>query len=114
MARLEHIADVVSPKAAALFEGLKLSLSIGCYNLMVRMDNSIVVDPMNLTEGHSMVAAPVLDDCCSILSELGKVTIEHCIVYIESNVVVHELARWGFVNNPSVWADAPLIFLFNF
>lgn len=43
------------------------------------MDNSTVVDPRNLSEGQSMVEARVLDDCCSILSEFGKVIIEHCI-----------------------------------
>ena len=79
MKRLEHIADVVSAEVVALFDELKLARSIGCSNLVVRMDNSTVVDPMNHSEGHSIVAAQVLDDCCSILSESGKVTIEHCI-----------------------------------
>jgi hypothetical protein len=44
-------------------EGLKLLQSMGCHNVLVRMDNSIVVDAIHLNEGHSMVAAPVLDDC---------------------------------------------------
>ena len=75
--RLEHVADVVSAEAAALLEGLKLLQSMGCNNVLVRMDNSVVVDAIHLNEGHSMVAAPVLDDCRELLREFGKVTIEH-------------------------------------
>ena len=62
-AKLEHVADVVSVEATALLEGFKLVQISGCNNLMVRLDNSIVVQALNSNEGHSMVAAPVLQDC---------------------------------------------------
>ena len=71
-----------------------------------------MVDALKLSEGHSMTAARVLDDCRSILCDFGKVTIEHC--FRESNVVAHELAKWGCVNDPSVWAEAPPSFLVKF
>ena len=111
-ARLEHAADVVAAETAALFEGLKLALSVGCAKLMVRMDNSVVMDAIKLNKGNSMVSAPVLDDCRNILGDFGKVTIEHC--FRESNVVAHELAKWGCANDPHVWADAPPNFLVKF
>lgn len=72
MARLEHVADMFSAEATALAEGLKLARNTGCSNLVVRSDNSTVVDAINFNEGHSMVAAPVLDDCRSILLDYGK------------------------------------------
>ena len=84
-------AETCPAEAAALLEGLMLLQCMGCNNVLVRMDNSVVVDAINLNEGHSMVAAPVLDDCRELLREFGKVTIEHC--NRESNVVAHELAN---------------------
>ena len=45
---------------------------MGCAKLMVRMDNSVVVDAIKLNEGHSMVAAPLLDDCRNILGDFGR------------------------------------------
>lgn len=107
--QLEHVADDVSAEAAALLEGLKSLQSMGCHNVFVRMDNSIMVHAIRLNEGHSMVVAPVLDDCCELLRESGKVTIEHC--NRELNVVAHELAEWGHANGPFVWVDAPPIFV---
>lgn len=108
-ARLEHVADVVSAEAAALAEGLKLARSTGCSNLVVRSDNITLVEAINLNEGYSMVAAPVLDECRSILNDFGKVNVEYCIR--ESNFVAHALARWGRDKNPSLWVDAPPEFI---
>jgi hypothetical protein len=88
-----------------LLEGLKLAKNTGCSNLVVRSDNSTVVDAINCNEGYSMVAAPVLDDCHSISLDFGRVNIDHCSR--EANYVAHELARWGSANNPSLWVDAP-------
>jgi ribonuclease HI len=110
--KLLHVADVVSAEAAALLQGLKFTESLGCNNVLVRMDNSVVVDALRLNEGQSMVAGPVLEDCRSLLRDFGKVSIEHC--NRESNVVAHELARWGSVNNPSVWRDTPPSFILKF
>ena len=76
--RLENVVDVISTEAAALLEGLKLLQSMGCNNVLVRMDNFVVVDAIHLNEGHSMVAALVLDDCRELLREFGKVIIAHC------------------------------------
>ena len=104
--RLEHVADVVYAEAGALLEGLKLLQSMGCNNVLVRMDNSLwLMLYIHLNEGHSMVAAPLLDDSRELLREFGKVTIEHC--NRESNVVAHELAEWGRANTPSLCVDAP-------
>ena len=88
-ARLEYVADVVSAEAAAaaLLEGLKLAHNTGCSNLVVRTDNTTVVDTLNHNEGRSMVAVPVLEDCRSILVDFGKFTIDHCIR--ESNTVAN-------------------------
>ena len=63
-----------------------------------------MVDALNQNEGHSMVATPVLEDCCTILVDFGKVNIEHCIT--ELNYVAHELARWGCANNPFLWVNS--------
>ena len=98
-ARLDHILDVVLAEAAALLEGLKLAQSIGCNNLLVRMDNLIVVQALHSNEGHSVVAAPILQDCRVMLREFGKAVVEHCIR--ESNMVAHELAQWGGANTPT-------------
>ena len=65
--RLDHVADVISAEAATLLEGLKLLQSMGCNNVLVRMDNSVVVDAIHLNEGHSMMAGSVLDDCKELL-----------------------------------------------
>ena len=77
-AYLMQIPDVVSAEAAALLEGIKLLQSLGCNNVMPRMDNIVVVDALRMNEGHAMVAAPVLEECRFLLREFGKVTIEHC------------------------------------
>ncbi|XBI49043.1 hypothetical protein VPH35_112677 [Triticum aestivum] len=111
MARLEHVADVFTAEAAALLEGLNLARDTGCHYLVVRSDNITVVDTLRLNEGHSMVAAPVFDKCRSYLEHFGMFTIEHCIE--ESIFVAHELARWGRVNNPACWVDAPPDFIVN-
>jgi ribonuclease HI len=111
-ARLEHVADVVSAEAAALLEGLKLVQSLGCNDILVRMDNITVVDAIRMNEGHAMVAAPVLEDCRELLRDFGKVTIEHC--NRESNLVAHELAHFGRASTPSLWVDAPPDFIFKF
>ena len=58
-----------------------------------------------------MVAAPILEECMTLLQDFGKVSIEHC--NRESNLVSHELASWGSVNNPSVWVDASPNFIVN-
>jgi hypothetical protein len=108
-ARLEHVVDVFTAKAVALLEGLKLARNTGCSNLVVRSDNSTVMDVVNCNKGFSMVAAPVLDDCRSILLDFERVTIEHCSR--ETNYVAHELARWRRANNPSLWVDAPNEFI---
>uniref|UniRef100_A0A8I7B4L5 RNase H type-1 domain-containing protein n=1 Tax=Hordeum vulgare subsp. vulgare TaxID=112509 RepID=A0A8I7B4L5_HORVV len=78
-ARLDHVPDVVSAEAAALLEGLKLVESTGCNNLLVRMDNLTVVQALHNNEGHSMVGAPILQDCRVMLREFGKAVVEHCI-----------------------------------
>ena len=59
-----------------------------------------------------MVAAPVLQDCRNCLQDIGKVTVEHCIR--ESNIVAHELAKWGSANPPALWVEAPPDFIFKF
>ena len=60
-------------------------------------------------EGHSMVAAPVIDDCRNMLADFGKVTIEHC--NRESNMVAHVLAQWGRSNPSSLWLEEPPNFI---
>ena len=75
------------------------------------MDNIIVTDAIKDNEGQGMVVAPILEECMTLLQDFGKVSIEHC--NRESNAVAHELARWGSVNNPSVWVDAPPNFIIN-
>ncbi|XBI85579.1 hypothetical protein VPH35_093708 [Triticum aestivum] len=112
IARLEHVPDIVSAEAAALMEGLKLSLNIGCNSIFIQMDNLVVVDALNQNAGHSMVAAPILDECRSLLQEFGKVLIEHC--NRESNMVAHVLAQRGRVDPPFVWSDAPPDFISTF
>ena len=69
------------------------------------MDNLIVVESLGNNSGHSMVAAPILDDCRELLRGFGKVLVEHC--NRESNLVAHSLARQGRVDPPSVWLDSP-------
>ena len=79
---------------------------------MVRLDNSTVVQALNSNEGHSMVAAPVLQDCRNCLRDIGKVTIKHCSR--ESSIVAHELAKWGNENPPALWLEAPLVLFLSF
>ena len=86
-ARVEHVAGVFTAEAAALLEERKLARNMGCSNLVMRSDNNTVVDAINCNEGYSMVAAPVLDDCRSILLGFGRVNIEHCSR--ETNYVAH-------------------------
>ena len=71
--RIDHVADVVFAEAVALREGVKLAVSMGCNNIMARMDNFIVVNALQLNEGQSMVAGPVLDECRELLRGFGKV-----------------------------------------
>lgn len=68
-----------------------------------------MVEALQNNEGHSMVAAPILEDCRDILRDFGKVVVEHC--FRDLNVVAHELARWGSSNNPEIWLDIPPDFI---
>ena len=63
MAKLEHVADVVSAEASALVEGLKLASSIDANSILVQMDNLVIVEAIQQNIGHSMIAAPILDVC---------------------------------------------------
>ena len=69
---MEHVVDVVSAKATSFREGLKLAQRIGCNKPLVQMDN---LEFPRLNEGHSMVAAPILDDCPKELADFRKATI---------------------------------------
>ena len=103
IAKLLHVPNIVSAEAAALVEGLKLAKSIGCNSINVQMDNLAVVDALKFNTGQEMVAAPILEDCRSLLGEFGKVLLEHC--NRESNMVAHVLAQQGRSDPPSMWLD---------
>lgn len=76
--KLMHVADIVSTNSAALVEGLKQALSIVCNALFIQMDNLVVIEALKLNTGHSMISAPILDECRSLLEDFGKVSVEHC------------------------------------
>ena len=78
---------------------------------MIQSDNLIVTDALKLNEAYTLVAAPILDDCRSLLQDFGKVTIEHC--FKETNMVAHDLASYGRGNPPTVWSDTPHSFILN-
>lgn len=105
MSKLEHVADIVSAEVAALVEGLKLALRIGCNAIFIQMDNLVVVEALNHNIGYSMISAPILDECHGLLEDFGKVSIEPC--NRESNQVVHVLAQRGRDDPPSLWLDSP-------
>ena len=109
--RIDHVADVVSAEAVSLREGVKLAISMGCNNIIARMDNFIVVNALQMNEGQSMVAGPVLEDCRDLLRGFGKVILEHC--NRESNMTAHALAEYGRANDPSMWIEAPPSFIAN-
>lgn len=104
-AKLEHVADVVSAEAAALVEGLKLANIIGCNSILVQMDNLTVVQALQQNSGQSMIAAPIIDECRTLLNDFGKALIEYC--NRESNLVAHALAHNGSVDPPNLWLDSP-------
>lgn len=43
---LAHVADIVSGESAALVEGLKLALNIGCNSIFIQMNNMIDRSPL--------------------------------------------------------------------
>lgn len=51
--KLEHVADIVLAESAALVEGLKLALTIGCNAIFIQMDNLVVVEALKLNTRHS-------------------------------------------------------------
>ena len=56
MAKLEHVADVVSAEAAVLMEGrLKLASTIGANSILVQMDNLVTVEAIQQNTGHSTI-----------------------------------------------------------
>ena len=78
--------------------------SLGCAKIIVQTDNVTVVEALNLNEGYSMIATPILNECRSLLFNFGKVLVEHC--NRES-----KLARFGRSNPPTLWSDTPLSFI---
>jgi hypothetical protein len=66
---------------------------LGANSILVQMDNLVVVEALNLNTGYSMISASILDECRSLLSEFGKISLEHC--NRESNSVAHALALRG-------------------
>ena len=111
--KLQHVADIITAETAALQEGIKLIQSIGSNHVLVRMDNVTMVEALRHNEGHSMVAAPLLEGCRMLLREIGKRLLSSIVIESRSNVVAHELAKWGRANNPSLWVDAPpILFLY--
>lgn len=111
-AKLEHVADIVSAEAAALVEGLKLAQSLGWNFILVQMDNLVLVEDLNLSMGHSVVATPILEECRKLSEEFEKVLFEHC--NRESNMVAHMLAQQGRVDPLSLWSDSPPSFISRF
>ena len=107
--KIEHVADVVSAEAAALVEGLKLASSIDANSILVQMDNLVIVEAIQQNIGHSMIVAPILDVCRTLLHDFGKALLEHC--NRESNMVAHALAHNGRVDPPNLWLDAPPDFI---
>lgn len=89
-AKLEHVADVLSAEAAALAEGLKLTLRVGCTSVRVQSDCLVLIEALQQNEGDSMVAAPILHECRLLFVNFGKFVLEHC--NCEANMVAHELA----------------------
>src|SRR4051812_13762935 len=85
--------------------GLFFIRSLGCTKIHIQTDSLIVAEALNKNEGYSLVAAPILNECRSLLKDFGKVYIEHC--NRESNTVAHELASFERNNPPSVWLDTP-------
>ena len=101
-AKLEYAADIVAAEAAALVEGLKLALQLGIDSLLIQMDNLIVVESLKSNSGHSMVVAPILDECRNLMEDFGKVEVEHC--NRESNTVAHCISSEGTCGT-SVFVD---------
>lgn len=108
-AKLDHVADVLSAEAAALVEGLKLANMAGCNSVRVQTDNLVLVEALQQNLGHSMVAAPILEECRLLLVDFGKVVLEHC--NRDSNKVAHVLAQNGRVDPPNLWLDSPPSFI---
>ena len=109
---MEHVPDVVSAEADAMRQGLLFLQSLGCSKVLIQSDDVIVVDALKNNEGHSLVAAPILNDCRVLLEEFGNIYLD--FFNRESNCVAHELASFGRGNPPTVWSDNPLNFLLKF
>lgn len=78
----------------------------------MQTDSLILVEALQHNSGHSMVAAPILEECRLLLVNFGKVLIEHC--NRESNMVAHVLARNGRDDPPNLWLDSPFVFICEF
>lgn len=109
--QMTHVADVISAEAEAMRQGIMFIRGLGCDKIMIQSDSLIVTDALKLNEGYTLVAAPILDDCRSLLQDFGKVTIEHC--FRETNMVAHFLASYGRSNPSTVWLDTPPSFILN-
>ena len=98
--KLDYVADVFSAEAAALREVFKLANTAVCNFVRVQTDNLILVEALQQNLGHSMIAAPILEDCKLLLVDFRKVVLEHC--NRDSNKVAHVLAQNGRVDPPNL------------
>ena len=108
-AKFDHVPDMVSAEVAALAEGLRLASNMGCTSIRIQSDCLVLIQALQKNEGHSMVAAPLLDTCRLSLLDFGKVVLEHC--NRDSNKVAHVLAQNGRVDPPNLWLDSPPTFI---
>jgi ribonuclease HI len=107
---LAHVVDAPMAEAYAFRDGLTLAQQIGVHNFTVQTDCAQVVETMKNGGFSATSSAAIYDDCTTLWSGFGKVSIEHC--NREANQVAHELARVSFTSgNSCTWVDEPPRFI---
>ena len=95
--------DVATAEATALQRGLKLVEQIGCNPVVIETDSMELCQAYN---GEIEIWSPysaILVDCFVRAQRIGKISVQHC--KREANLLAHNLARYAFDSNSSIFWD---------
>ena len=107
---LNNLLDAATAEAIALKKGLTLVENLGCLPVIVESDSLELVDAFNGVIELSSPYTAILMECFLIASRIGRVNLQHCPR--EANLVAHNIARFVFNSNNSVfWDDDPPNFI---
>jgi ribonuclease HI len=107
---ISHVRTSSMAEAVAMKEGLALADRLGFHHIRAESDSTETVDACNNGDRWWSEETAIFADCIDLAASIGDVSFKHCPR--NTNVVTHEIARFGFDSKIScTWDDEPPSFL---